>query len=39
MPDAARLVAALSLALVAFIVSGLIMPLMPEGLDLSLIHT
>lgn len=33
MPDAARLVAALSLALVAFIVSGLIMPLMPEGLD------
>jgi len=33
MPDAAKLVAALSLALVAFIVSGLIMPLMPEGLD------
>ena len=31
MPDAARLVAALSLALIAFIVSGLIMPLMPEG--------
>ncbi|GAB5438534.1 TrgA family protein [Falsiruegeria mediterranea] len=33
MPDAARLVAALSLALIAFIVSGLIMPLMPEGMD------
>jgi hypothetical protein len=31
MPDAARLVAALSLALIAFVVSGLIMPLMPEG--------
>jgi len=31
MPDAARLVAALSLALIAFIVSGQIMPLMPEG--------
>ena len=33
MPDAARLVAALSLALLAFIVSGQIMPLMPEGMD------
>jgi hypothetical protein len=33
MPDAARLVAALSLALIAFIVSGMVMPLMPEGLD------
>ena len=33
MPDAARLVSALSLALIAFIVSGLIMPLMPEGKD------
>lgn len=31
MPDAARLVAATSLALIAFIVSGQIMPLMPEG--------
>ena len=33
MPDAAKLVAALSLGLLAFIVSGLIMPLMPEGMD------
>ncbi|MEC7259847.1 MAG: TrgA family protein [Pseudomonadota bacterium] len=33
MPDAARLVAALGLAITAFIVSGQIMPLMPEGLD------
>lgn len=33
MPDAARLVAALSLAIIAFIVSGQIIPLMPEGLD------
>lgn len=33
MPDAARLVAALGLALIAFIVSGQIMPLMPEGMD------
>ena len=33
MPDAARLVAAASLALIAFIVSGQIMPLMPEGTD------
>ncbi|MCB1340655.1 MAG: TrgA family protein [Pseudooceanicola sp.] len=33
MPDAARLVAAVSLALLAFIVSGQIMPLMPEGTD------
>lgn len=31
MPNAARLVAAVSLALIAFILSGLIMPLMPEG--------
>ncbi len=31
MPDAARLVAALSLALIAFIVSGLVIPRMPEG--------
>lgn len=33
MPDAARLVAALCLALIAFVVSGQIMPLMPEGTD------
>jgi hypothetical protein len=33
MPDAARLASALSLALLAFIVSGQIMPLMPEGTD------
>ncbi len=33
MPTAARLVAAASLALLAFIVSGQIMPLMPEGTD------
>ena len=33
MPDAARLVAALCLALIAFIVSGQVMPLMPEGTD------
>jgi cation transport ATPase len=33
MPDAARLVAALSLALLAFVVSGQVMPLMPEGTD------
>ncbi|MDP5216445.1 TrgA family protein [Ruegeria sp. 2205SS24-7] len=33
MPDAARLVAATCLALIAFIVSGQIIPLMPEGLD------
>ena len=31
MPDAARLFAALGLAITAFIVSGQIMPLMPEG--------
>jgi hypothetical protein len=31
MPNAARLVAAACLALLAFILSGLIMPLMPEG--------
>ncbi len=31
MPNAARLVAAVSLALIAFILSGQIMPLMPEG--------
>jgi cation transport ATPase len=33
MPDAARLVSALSLALIAFIVSGQVIPLMPEGKD------
>lgn len=33
MPDAARLVAACSLALIAFIVSGQVMPRMPEGTD------
>ena len=33
MPTAARLVAAMSLALLAFIVSGQIMPLMPDGTD------
>ena len=33
MPTAARLVAAASLALIAFIMSGQIMPLMPEGTD------
>ncbi|MEX0349631.1 MAG: TrgA family protein [Paracoccaceae bacterium] len=33
MPDAARLVAATCMALIAFIVSGQIIPLMPEGLD------
>ena len=33
MPDAARLVAAVSLAIIAWIVSGLIPPLMPEGTD------
>lgn len=33
MPDAARLVAALCLVLIAFIVSGQVMPLMPEGID------
>lgn len=33
MPTAARLVAAMCLALVAFIVSGQIIPLMPEGTD------
>lgn len=33
MPTAARLAAATSLALLAFIVSGQIMPLMPEGTD------
>ncbi|QBF32065.1 TrgA family protein [Thalassococcus sp. S3] len=33
MPDAARLFAAISLALLAFIVSVLIIPLMPEGTD------
>lgn len=31
MPNAARLVSAISLALIAFILSGQIMPLMPEG--------
>lgn len=33
MPTAARLVAAMCLALIAFIVSGQIIPLMPEGTD------
>lgn len=33
MPDAARLFAAIGLAITAFIVSGQIMPLMPEGTD------
>ena len=33
MPDAARLAAAICLALIAFIVSGQVMPLMPEGTD------
>ena len=33
MPDAARLISALCLALIAFIVSGQVMPLMPEGTD------
>lgn len=33
MPDAARLASALSLALIGFIVSGQVMPLMPEGTD------
>ena len=33
MPTAARLTAALSLMLIAFIVSGQVMPLMPEGTD------
>lgn len=33
MPTGARLVAAISLALLAFVVSGLVMPLMPESTD------
>ena len=33
MPTAARLVAAICLAIVAFIVSGMVMPLMPESTD------
>ncbi len=33
MPTAARLVAAICLAIVAFIVSGMIMPLMPDSTD------
>lgn len=33
MPDAARLVAATCMALIAFIISGQVMPLMPEGTD------
>jgi hypothetical protein len=33
MPTGARLTAALSLALLAFVVSGQVMPLMPEGTD------
>jgi hypothetical protein len=33
MPTAAKLIAALGLALVAFVVSGQVIPLMPEGFD------
>ena len=33
MPDAARLVASLSLILIAFIVTGQVIPLFPEGTD------
>jgi len=33
MPDAARLAAATGMAIIAFILSGQIMPLMPEGTD------
>lgn len=33
MPTAARLVAAAGLALIAFIVSGQVIPLLPEGMD------
>jgi hypothetical protein len=33
MPDAARLVAACGMAIVAFIMSGMIMPLMPDSTD------
>ncbi len=33
MPDAARLVAALCLGVVAFVASGLVVPLMPESTD------
>ncbi|MGJ8627866.1 MAG: TrgA family protein [Sulfitobacter sp.] len=33
MPTAARLVAAICLAIVAYVVSGMIMPLMPESTD------
>lgn len=33
MPTAARLVAAISLSLIAFLVSGMVIPLMPEGMD------
>ena len=33
MPDAARLVAAICLAIIAFLVSQMVMPLMPEGTD------
>ncbi len=33
MPNAARLAAAVSLAILAFIISGQVMPLMPEGTD------
>ena len=33
MPSAARLVAAVGLAVLAFIASGMIMPLMPESTD------
>ena len=34
MPTAARLVAAAGLALIAFLVSGMVIPLLPEGLDM-----
>ena len=33
MPNGARLIAALSMALLALVASALIMPLMPEGTD------
>ncbi|MEM9552142.1 MAG: TrgA family protein [Pseudomonadota bacterium] len=33
MPNASRLIAAVSLAVLAFIASGMVMPLMPDGID------
>ncbi|MGR3614865.1 MAG: TrgA family protein [Paracoccaceae bacterium] len=33
MPTAARLVSAAGMALIAFLVSGMVIPLMPEGMD------